>query len=112
LGKNTNSASGSTNFLMSQGQATRSTLIFSRVIHFINYTPVLWQPGFGTRSLLPYFTARTQSLPALLPIALVKVSVFLFSKPVRHCRSSSTWRSSGLREDGIRNSVELVSIIL
>src|SRR5207302_7813744 len=35
LGTNRNSASLSTNFLMSQGQATRSTLTCSRVIHFI-----------------------------------------------------------------------------
>ena len=34
-GTNTNSASLSTNFFMSQGHATRSTLTFSRVIHFI-----------------------------------------------------------------------------
>src|SRR5258707_13437204 len=34
-GTNTNSASLSTNFLISQGQATRSTLTFSRVIHFM-----------------------------------------------------------------------------
>src|SRR4030095_3079719 len=34
-GRNTKSACRSTNFLISQGQATRSTLIFSRVIHFI-----------------------------------------------------------------------------
>src|SRR6266700_699122 len=34
-GAKTNSASLSTNFLMSQGQATRSTLTCSRVIHFI-----------------------------------------------------------------------------
>src|SRR5437868_10819955 len=33
-GRNTNSASGSTKFLINHGQATRSTLIFSRVIHF------------------------------------------------------------------------------
>jgi len=33
--KKTNSASGSMKFWMSHGQATRSTLIFSRVIHFI-----------------------------------------------------------------------------
>src|SRR6516164_3239652 len=47
----------------------------------------LWQPGFGTRSLLRYFTARTKSLPGLLPIALVKVSVVSLWKPARHCRS-------------------------
>src|SRR5216683_1966562 len=35
VGTNRNSASLSTNFLMSQGQATRSTLTCSRVIHFI-----------------------------------------------------------------------------
>jgi len=34
-GAKTNSASLSTNFLMSQGHATRSTLTCSRVIHFI-----------------------------------------------------------------------------
>src|SRR5207244_7713426 len=34
-GRKINSASRSMNFLMSHGQATRSTLIFSRVIHFI-----------------------------------------------------------------------------
>src|SRR6266550_9313032 len=34
-GAKMNSASLSTNFLMSQGQATRSTLTCSRVIHFI-----------------------------------------------------------------------------
>src|SRR5207344_1505384 len=34
-GTNTNSASLSTNFLMSHGHATRSTLTFSRVIHFM-----------------------------------------------------------------------------
>jgi hypothetical protein len=33
--KETNSASGSTKFLISHGQATRSTLTLSRVIHFI-----------------------------------------------------------------------------
>src|SRR5712692_974088 len=36
-GTNRNSASGSTNFLMSQGQATRSTFTRSRVTHFITY---------------------------------------------------------------------------
>src|SRR5216684_1771813 len=41
-GRKTNSASGSTNFLMSQGQATLSTLTFSRVIHFI-LRPLCWQ---------------------------------------------------------------------
>src|SRR6185503_19207611 len=34
---NRNSASGSTNFLISQGHATRSTFTCSRVIHFIAY---------------------------------------------------------------------------
>src|SRR3978361_2139886 len=34
-GTNTNSASLSTNFLISHGHATRSTLTFSRVIHFM-----------------------------------------------------------------------------
>ena len=34
-GKKINSASRSTNFLINHGHATRSTLIFSRVIHFI-----------------------------------------------------------------------------
>ena len=47
----------------------------------------LWQPGFGTRSLLPCFTARTKSLHVLLPIALAKVSAVLLSKPARHCQS-------------------------
>src|SRR6266567_3695007 len=37
LGTNRNSASLSTNFLISQGQATRSTLTCSRVIHFIAF---------------------------------------------------------------------------
>src|SRR5713101_3766348 len=35
VGTNRNSASLSTNILMSQGQATRSTLTRSRVIHFM-----------------------------------------------------------------------------
>src|SRR5262249_10819735 len=35
VGAKMNSASLSTNFLISQGQATRSTLTYSRVIHFI-----------------------------------------------------------------------------
>src|SRR6266852_7863965 len=35
VGTNRNSASLSTNFLISQGQATRSTLTCSRVIHFL-----------------------------------------------------------------------------
>src|ERR1700704_6568277 len=39
-GTNTNSASLSTNFLISHGQATRSTLTFSRVIHFMLRSPV------------------------------------------------------------------------
>src|SRR5215472_911299 len=39
-GAKTNSASLSTNFLMSQGQATRSTLTCSRVIHFMGL--LLW----------------------------------------------------------------------
>src|SRR5206468_11952583 len=34
-GRKTNSASGSTNFLINHGHATRSTLTFSRVIHFM-----------------------------------------------------------------------------
>src|SRR5947208_4296269 len=38
-GTNRNSACGSTNFLMSQGHATRSTLTFSRVIHFMADSP-------------------------------------------------------------------------
>src|SRR3974390_2796160 len=36
-GTKTSSASLSTNFLISQGQATRSTLTRSRVIHFMGY---------------------------------------------------------------------------
>src|ERR1700720_1984433 len=39
-GRKKNCASGSTNFLISHGQATRSTLIFSRVIHFIDVVVV------------------------------------------------------------------------
>jgi hypothetical protein len=35
-GRNRNSAPVSTNLLMSQGQATRSTLILSRVVHFMS----------------------------------------------------------------------------
>src|SRR3981081_4238095 len=41
-GTNTNSASLSTNFLMSHGQATRSTLTFSRVIHFMLRLPYVY----------------------------------------------------------------------
>src|SRR6185295_15074712 len=47
-GTNRNSASLSTNFLISHGQATRSTLTFSRVIHFM--INLLW------------FAAATQSV--------------------------------------------------
>src|SRR5438105_7296343 len=36
-GTNRNSASGSTNFLISHGQATRSTFTRSRVTHFIRH---------------------------------------------------------------------------
>src|SRR5271166_5007073 len=47
-GAKTNSASLSTNFLISHGQATRSTLTRSRVIHFIGYPPSVaacfWAP--------------------------------------------------------------------
>src|SRR3954464_8863633 len=38
-GTKMNSGSLSTNFLISHGQATRSTLTFSRVIHFIVFPP-------------------------------------------------------------------------
>jgi hypothetical protein len=34
------------NFLISQGQATRSTLTFTRVIHFMELGP--WQPAIQT----------------------------------------------------------------
>src|SRR5712691_7489227 len=37
VGTNKNSALGSTNFLISHGQATRSTFTRSRVIHFIRF---------------------------------------------------------------------------
>src|SRR5689334_2123708 len=47
-GTNRNSASLSTNFLMSQGQATRSTLTCSRVIHFIIASP-LSDTDFGSQ---------------------------------------------------------------
>src|SRR5579864_1274015 len=40
-----NSAAGSTNRLISQGHATRSTLAFSRVIHFITLSIVYWCDG-------------------------------------------------------------------
>src|SRR5437868_4717332 len=40
-GTNRNSASLSTNFLISQGQATRSTLTCSRVIHFMSQVLLL-----------------------------------------------------------------------
>src|SRR6266436_9421371 len=44
-GTNRNSASGSTNFLMSHGHATLSTFTFSRVIHFItSFLQLLIQP--------------------------------------------------------------------
>src|SRR5437764_9103911 len=53
----TNSASLSTNFLISHGQATRSTLTRSRVIHFIGYLHWLRMnsgepPGDGLRFVL------------------------------------------------------------
>src|SRR6185437_12719966 len=44
-GTNRNSASGSTNFLISQGHATRSTFTRSRVIHFIVFPFVNWLTG-------------------------------------------------------------------
>ena len=42
-----NSACGSTNFLMSHGQATRSTFTFSRVIHFMAALLRLVDANFG-----------------------------------------------------------------
>src|SRR5712692_3979108 len=45
VGTNRNSASLSINFLMSQGQATRSTLTCSRVIHFISQALLLLLAG-------------------------------------------------------------------
>src|SRR6266446_1298706 len=51
-GTNRNSASGSTNFLMSHGHATLSTFTFSRVIHFItSFLQLLIQPPKALRSL-------------------------------------------------------------
>src|SRR5205823_3964888 len=51
-GTKTNSASLSTNFLISHGQATRSTLTYSRVIHFMRRLLLLWCNGL-TSSLRP-----------------------------------------------------------
>src|SRR6516164_6128771 len=53
-GTKTNSASLSTNFLINHGQATRSTLTRSRVIHFIEHL----QPSLGLRSKPPSRQAR------------------------------------------------------
>src|SRR5438445_9787329 len=56
-GTNKNSASGSTNFLMSHGHATLSTFTFSRVIHFItSFLQLLIQP-------LKAFDSFGQKLP-------------------------------------------------
>src|SRR5215468_2632970 len=42
-----NSATGSMNFLISHGQATRSTLTFSRVIHFMAFSGLLSNGSTG-----------------------------------------------------------------
>src|SRR5258706_4648487 len=65
-GTNTNSASLSTNFLMSHGQATRSTLTFSRVIHFITVLLVLL--------FFPLLPARCTPSSAFAPLHAVSYS--------------------------------------
>src|SRR5579863_9458776 len=49
-GRKTNSASASTNFLISHGQAIRSTIALSRVIHFMCS---LFQPPFSLDAGVP-----------------------------------------------------------
>src|SRR6266567_3552298 len=51
VGTNRNTASLSTNFLISQGQATRSTLTCPRVIHFIEMFSfsLIWASSFLVR---------------------------------------------------------------
>src|SRR5258706_10689737 len=60
-GTNRNSASGSTNFLISHGHATRSTFTFSRVIHFITSFPQLLVQSFKA------FDSFSQKLPIANP---------------------------------------------
>src|ERR1700756_1512974 len=66
VGTNRNSASLSTNFLISQGQATRSTLTYSRVIHFMRHLLLLWCSGLTSAEklrLIPFITPHQRTLP-------------------------------------------------
>src|SRR5262245_42928002 len=62
-GAKMNSACVSMNFLMSHGQATRSTFTRSRVIHFIAFA--LWRWGVIATSLTQVFVERIEALTAL-----------------------------------------------
>src|SRR6516165_10196491 len=64
-GTNTNSASLSTNFLISHGQATRSTLTYSRVIHFMRRLLLLWCNSLTSAEklrLIPFITPHQRTL--------------------------------------------------
>src|SRR2546430_5595911 len=63
-----NSASGSTNLLISHGHAIRSTLAFFRVTHLISSTPVV---GMSSSSILLRMTVMLQDLS-------VAIQVFFF----------------------------------
>src|SRR6516162_8838587 len=65
VGTKTNSASLSTNFLISHGQATRSTLTYSRVIHFMRRLLLLWCNGLTSAEklrLIPFITPHQRTL--------------------------------------------------
>src|SRR5262249_18261831 len=64
-GTKTNSASRSTNFLMSHGQATRSTLTCSRVIHFMR-SSIRGPSERGPPAVSVFGPMRNRPLPCML----------------------------------------------
>src|SRR5262245_21150916 len=71
-GAKMNSACGSMNFLMSHGQATRSTFTRSRVIHFIVF--VSSAVGVTAPSLTQVFVERIETLAAFVKQLLIAQS--------------------------------------
>src|SRR5207244_648768 len=83
-----NSASGSTNLLISHGHAIRSTLAFFRVTHLISSTPVV---GMSSSSILLRMTVMLQDLSVAIQVAFGLLALATLADWVRHRDAQRTY---------------------
>src|SRR5207244_880162 len=83
-----NSASGSTNLLISHGHAIRSTLAFFRVTHLISSTPVV---GMSSSSILLRMTVMLEDLSVAIQVAFGLLALATLADWVRHRDTQRTY---------------------